>query len=345
MELYGMLAAPLLVAGGGAALYLWMKRRGERLLAQDALEAEWAEAYAHLKIAPVGVPFPAFCYPGADGAACRLEDFRGEPVLVVHWNPECEFCQALAPELARIRRVKMVLLAYGSAEANRELAARHGLRASIGLVGEAGPPEPFEKLGTPVAYLLDAEGRVARPVAQGADEVLELARTGEGGWRARSLARSRLLRDGLKPGRLAPLFTLPDLDGRPVALEAYRGRRVLLVFSDPDCGPCDELAPLLARFEREHRGGLAVLLVSRGDPELNRRKAQAHGIEFPVLLQERWKLSLEYGIFATPAAFLIGEDGRIEKGAAVGPAPILELARAGIRKSGALQRRSRALVL
>lgn len=310
-----------------------MKRRGERLLAQDALEREWDELYARAKIARVGQVFPEFCYPAPDGSLCRLKDFRGEPVLVVHWNPECEFCEALAPELARFRRLKMVLLAYGSAEANRAVVERHGLRASIGLLGEADPPEPLEMLGTPVAYLLDAEGRVARPVAQGADEVLELARSAEGGWRARSLARSRLVRDGLRPGSPAPLFTLPDLEGRPVSLEAYRGSRVLLVFSDPECGPCDELAPELARFERKHRGrGLAVLMVSRGDAGVNRRKAQAHGLEFPVLLQERWKLSLEYGIFATPAAFLIGEDGRIEKEAAVGASAILKLARAGIRR-------------
>lgn len=311
-----------------------MKRRGEQLLAQDALEHELAEFYARAKIAPVGRVFPEFCYPAPDGSSCRLSDFRGEPVLVVHWNPECEFCEALAPELARIRRLKMILLAYGSPEANRALLERHGLRASIGLLGEADPPEPLEMLGTPVAYLLDADGRVARPVAQGADEVLELARSAEGGWRVRSLRKSRLVRDGLKPGSVAPGFTLPDLDGRPVSLEAYRGSRVLLVFSDPDCGPCDELAPELARFEREHRGrGLAVLMISRGDAEVNRRKAQAHGIEFPVLLQERWKLSVEYGIFATPAAFLIGEDGRIEKEAAVGAAAILALAQAGIRKA------------
>lgn len=334
MELYGIFAAPLLVGGSGAVLYLWMKRRGERLLAQDALEQEWAELSLRAKIVAPGRPFPAFSYPGVDGLPVRLEDFRGEPVLVVHWNPQCEFCEALAPELARFRRLKIVLLAYGSAEANRELAERYGLRASIGLLGEGAPPEPLEMLGTPVAYLLDAEGRVAQPLAQGADEVLELARRSEGGWRKRSLARSRLLRDGLQPGTVAPAFALPDLDGRTVSLEAYRGRRVLLVFSDPECGPCEELAPLLARFEREHRGGgLAVLMVSRGDPEVNRQKARAHGIEFPVLLQERWRLSMQYGIFATPSAFLIGEDGRIEKGAAVGPGPVVELARAGIRKA------------
>jgi peroxiredoxin len=346
MEIYGIFGAALLPVAAGGGLYLWMKRRGERLLAQDALEQDWAQACARAKIAAVGQPFPAFCYPGADGSACRLEDFRGEPVLVVHWNPDCEFCRAVAPELARAKRLKAILLAYGSAEANRQLAERYGLHAAIGLLDGGAPPEPLEMLGTPVAYLLDAEGRVARPVAQGADEVAELIRSAAGGWRLRSLTKSRLVRDGLKPGAVAPAFTLPDLNGRLVSLKDYRGSRVLLVFSDPDCGPCEELAPELARWERAHRHeGPAVLMVSRGDPETNRRKALASGIDFPVLLQEHWKLSLQFGIFTTPAAFLIGEDGRIRERVAVGAGPILALARSSVRRApfrfSALERGSR----
>jgi hypothetical protein len=45
-----------------------------------------------------------------------------------------------------------------------------------------------------------------------------------------------------------------------------------------------------------------------------------------VLLQDRkWKVSREYGTLATPAAFLIGEDGVIARDAAVGRDAILAL--------------------
>jgi peroxiredoxin len=132
----------------------------------------------------------------------------------------------------------------------------------------------------------------------------------------------------LKAGTSAPTFELPDLAGRPVCLTDERGRRVLLVFSDPECGPCDVLLPDLARLEREHReNGLAVVMVGRGDPEENRRKAEAFGVEFPVVLQPGWRLSKQYGIFVTPVAFLIDEEGVIERDVARGPTAILELAR------------------
>src|SRR5207247_8202601 len=69
----------------------------------------------------------------------------------------------------------------------------------------------------------------------------------------RPLARSRIKRDGLKAGTPAPDFRLPRLDGRgDLSLEELRGRRVLLVFSSPHCGPCDALAPALEKFHREH---------------------------------------------------------------------------------------------
>jgi peroxiredoxin len=170
-------------------------------------------------------------------------------------------------------------------------------------------------------------------VAVGGDEILALAR-GVVGNRAkrirlpgeRPLSQSRIERNGLKAGTIAPAFRLPDLRGGSVALEDYRGRSVLLVFSDPHCGPCEELAPHLVRIHREYRdGGLVVLMVTRGDVAENRRKADRYGFEFPVVLQDRWRLSKEYGIFAMPVAFLIDEKGIIKRGLAQGVAEILAL--------------------
>jgi peroxiredoxin len=149
---------------------------------------------------------------------------------------------------------------------------------------------------------------------------------------------SRIERNGLPAGTPAPLFNLPDLHSNLVSLESYRGRPVLLVFSDPHCGPCDELAPELTRqYAQWEKDGLAVVLVGRGRLEENRQKAEQHAFPFPVVLQEKWNLSKEYGIFATPVAFLIDENGVIAKDVAIGKDPIVSLAdsalaqKAGVR--------------
>jgi peroxiredoxin len=183
---------------------------------------------------------------------------------------------------------------------------------------------------------MDEDGKVASPLLVGADRVpamaQELAASAPQADRKRlrglrSVTESRIQRDGLKAGTRAPSFSLPDLDGQAVSLDDFRGRRVLLAFSDPNCGPCDALAPHLSRIHREHRANnLAVVLVSRGDFEENRRKARQYGYDFPVVIQDGWNVSRHYGIFATPVAFLIDEQGTITHDVARGVEEIVALA-------------------
>jgi len=163
-------------------------------------------------------------------------------------------------------------------------------------------------------------------------------------FRNRSLARSKIKRDGLKAGTPAPDFHLPRLDGGELSLAALRGRRVLLVFSDPHCAPCQLLAPQLEKFHRENitkarspsprlslpgEGELLpaveVVMISRGEPKENRAKVKEHGLTFPVVLQRHWEISRRYAMFATPVAYLIDEAGMIALGSAVGVELILNV--------------------
>lgn len=315
---------------------------------------------SHAVGTPVGLPVGSTLEPvtlhDLDGNDVALEGFRGKQMILVNWSPTCGFCDAIAPDLASAApaleeaNATLVLLAHGDAAANRAMVEKYKIESPILLLGDANPAG-FQALGTPTAVLVDAEGKVATSLAIGADQVPLLVQdvaaaggpgdaedTAEGAGDAadgdvspklrgmRNLSESRLVRDGLKAGTPAPPFSLPDLDGKPVALEDYRGKQVLLTFISPDCGPCDALAPHLARLHREHAGnGLAVILVGRGDVEENRKKAAEHGFEFPVVLQEGWKLSREYGIFATPVAFLIDEQGTISRNVAQGVDQIVAL--------------------
>ncbi len=58
-----------------------------------------------------------------------------------------------------------------------------------------------------------------------------------------------------------------------------------------------------------------------------KRKAKQNRFDFPVVLQKKWELSRQYGIFTTPVAILINEEGVITREVASGPEAILELAR------------------
>jgi peroxiredoxin len=326
-----------------------LRQHGRLLLRVEALEArigtDEAPGQAELAGLLPATPFPPFLLPSLDNCEVALEQFRGERVLLVHWSPDCGYCRQIAPDLARLqeglrkRKTKLVLVSYGSPEANRTLVEEHGLTCRVLLQPDRATVEGFAHMGTPVAYLLDEKGRIAKPVAVGARDVPELAAHAAGHHSRlqteRPMSESRIEREGLKAGTPAPPFELPTLRGETASLAEQRGRRVLLVFSDPDCGPCETVLPELARLHRERRSdGLEIIMVSRGELEENRRKAEAFGIDFPVVLQSGWKLSKKYGIFATPIAFLINEEGVIERDVARGPSEILSLAEPALSAEG-----------
>jgi peroxiredoxin len=346
--LLGLLLSALLVilASCLALVYQLTRQHGRLLLRLEALEKEVGLDEPRLGHThgdsptglPVGSAFPPFALPDLDDHIVRLGDLKGRRVLLVHWSPECGFCELIAPDLAELQEplsrqdIQLVLVSSGSREANRALAGEQGLRCPILVHHGSTPIQGFRDLGTPVAYLLDEEGRIAQPLAVGAEAVPILAGEGVAGSNRRSLpgekplAESRMERNGLLAGTQAPLFDLPDINGHAVSLQSFRGRRVLLVFSDPHCGPCDELAPHLARLYRKHsRNGLAVLMVGRGDRDANRQKANQYKFDFPVALQQRWEISKQYGIFSTPVGFLIGPDGVIARDVARGKDAILTL--------------------
>ena len=117
---------------------------------------------------------------------------------------------------------------------------------------------------------------------------------------------------GLPVGSEAPSFNLDGLHGEILTLDSVRssGKPVVLLFTDPNCGPCNALLPEIGRWQAEHQDKLTIALVSRGDPEENRAKAQEHGLQ-NVVLQEDWEVSEAYEASGTPSAVVVRPKGTI----------------------------------
>jgi methylamine dehydrogenase accessory protein MauD len=116
---------------------------------------------------------------------------------------------------------------------------------------------------------------------------------------------------GLPVHSQAPFFRLADLDGESVTLDALRaeGRPLLLLFTDPDCGPCNALLPEIGRWQREIATA-TVVVVSRGAADANRTKAAEHGVT-RLLLQENWEVAAAYRVAGTPSAVVVLPDGTV----------------------------------
>jgi peroxiredoxin/uncharacterized membrane protein YphA (DoxX/SURF4 family) len=118
---------------------------------------------------------------------------------------------------------------------------------------------------------------------------------------------------GRPVGSPAPEFALLDLDGERHSLASLRAgaASLLLVFSDANCGPCQSLMPEVAAWQRQHAELLRTVVVTAGDPEVNRAKAEEHGLGL-VLIQPEREIADLYEAVGTPMALVVGADGLIE---------------------------------
>lgn len=117
---------------------------------------------------------------------------------------------------------------------------------------------------------------------------------------------------GLPEGSPAPAFKLEGIHGETMTLDALRaaGKPVMLVFSDPTCGPCNALLPDLTKWQREHSTRLTLAVISRGDAEKSKAKFSNQGLTH-VLLQKDREVSETYKAHGTPTAVIVKADGTI----------------------------------
>ncbi len=115
---------------------------------------------------------------------------------------------------------------------------------------------------------------------------------------------------GLPLGTQAPAFELNDLNGGHSSLSGLlqAQKPVLLLFSSPNCGPCQALLPDIPGWQRDLGEHLTIAVVTDGSAATNRAKFKPLGIE-RVLIQERREIAEQYQAWGTPAAVVIAPDG------------------------------------
>ncbi len=128
---------------------------------------------------------------------------------------------------------------------------------------------------------------------------------------------------GMSPAAVAdtaPLFaaTLSDLDGKPVALETYRGKPLIVNFWARWCGPCRVEIPELARVQTAYRSrGLVVLGIGvEENAESARDFAKAYDMHYPVVIGDNRKTLWLMQVLGNkrgglPFTAVIGRDGRL----------------------------------
>jgi thioredoxin-dependent peroxiredoxin len=131
----------------------------------------------------------------------------------------------------------------------------------------------------------------------------------------------------LQPGDPAPDFTLPDADGKPVALADFRGRRVIVYFypaaSTPGC--TTEACDFRDNLAELNDAGLDVLGISPDKPAKLAAFRDAEGLTFPLLSDVDKQVLTAWGALGEKqmygktvtgvirSTFLVDAEGKIEE--------------------------------
>jgi peroxiredoxin len=126
----------------------------------------------------VGVEAPAFTLRDLKGAARSLADWRGQRLLLVFFNPHVAPCLELAPALARwsVASERMdpmpVIITSSGQAANERAALDHNILCPILLQEGMEVFATYSVTGTPMACLVDDQGRIDSPLAIGPVAIL-----------------------------------------------------------------------------------------------------------------------------------------------------------------------------
>jgi thiol-disulfide isomerase/thioredoxin len=271
---------------------------------------------------------------------------EGKPVMLLFTDPGCGPCNAMLPEVSRWQeehadKLTLALISRGEVEENKTRAQEHGLR-NVLLQKDWEVSGSYEVRGTPSAVLISPDGKVATPVAGGAEGVRGLLSYAVG-------ERTQLPMQPHQPqgqgqpcpncgkvhaaaptvpaaqevGEEAPEVKLPDLEGNTVELANFRGEETLVLFWNPGCGFCQQMLPDLKEWEAEApKGAPRLVVVSAGSEEANREM----GLVSPVLLDQQFATGRAFGASGTPSAVLVDSEGKVASEVAVGAPAVLELA-------------------
>jgi peroxiredoxin len=129
-------------------------------------------------------------------------------------------------------------------------------------------------------------------------------------------------------GSVAPLFTVPDLDGRAVDVRALiQGKPALLVFWASWCRPCIAEIPELRGLAREFRRRGFVILgigVTEGgeSPEAQRQAAARQLVNYQLVHDSGAVYQSAWALEGIPYSVLLDAEGRIAWQGALLPADL-----------------------
>lgn len=112
---------------------------------------------------------------------------------------------------------------------------------------------------------------------------------------------------------MAQDFTLTLLGGGERALSSYEGQVVFLNFWATWCGPCiQEMPSMQVLYDELSDEGLQIIAVNLQEaPGTVQAFIDEYGYTYPVLLDRRGEVGLNYSVRGIPSTYIVDRDGRL----------------------------------
>jgi thiol-disulfide isomerase/thioredoxin len=119
-----------------------------------------------------------------------------------------------------------------------------------------------------------------------------------------------------------PDIAVSDIRGREITKDYFRGKQTLVAFWSLTCPHCVAMLDELRNWDKAKGQDEPNLLVfSDGDREAHERL----GLESPVIIDPNHETAGRFGMFGTPSAVLINENGIFVSETAIGAPDIWSL--------------------
>lgn len=116
-------------------------------------------------------------------------------------------------------------------------------------------------------------------------------------------------------GKVAPPFSLKNINGTSYSLNNFKGKVVLLRFWATRCESCKvEMPKLESSYRRLFSSGLMVLAVNVEDPpEKAAEFVKEIRLTYPILMDEKKDVTKLYQVYGVPTTFVIDRNGIIRE--------------------------------
>jgi len=265
-----------------------------------------------------------FTLPSATSKSLiHLSDYSGKVVLLNWWRTSCLWSQQESPRLVALHQKyhDQGLVIIGISDDETATAAqipsylnRYGITWPVGLNDQGEFMREVRPLGqgdTPGNYLVSRSGEITylgldrNPAASAKLEEAIV----------RALAQGSSASSAIKPRELprAPALSLPDLQGKPVNLQSYAGKPLVVNFFNS--GSCDWAGAAVSKLSADYtRAGLQVVGVDLMDSDADAKACMAkYKVEYPVLRGNEATQTAWIGSSKGWATFFVTPDGKVLK--------------------------------